>query len=410
MTCTLETHRAELVALLSPVFASLGSEVLPAGSVEASNRILSQDLYAQLPIPAFTNSQMDGYAARSADLAEATPGSPICLPLGFTAAAGDPQITLATGTVSPVMTGAMIPAGADTVIPVEESAAGSFPDLVRVHQGEPSGSAEFTAPSEPGRFIRTAGIDLEAGTLVAKAGTRLTPTMIAALVSSGLREVPVRRALKVAVCTTGDELSDDQRSQGQIPDSNSPMLTSWLHQYQIQVRTLQLPDDPARFALAIDALQEQVDLILTVGGISAGAYEVVRQALAPLGGTFHHVAIQPGGPQGFAQLAQAAVLCFPGNPVSALLSAELFLAPLLRQFNALPEPAPKSYPLAGDVTSPEHKHQVRRGVIKDGAVEILGPGSHLVHDLARADALVHIPIGVSKLSAGQQIETWSMNV
>lgn len=410
MTCTLENHRAELVALLSPVFASLDTDVLSVLSPEASDRVLSEDVYALLPIPAFTNSQMDGYAARSTDLAQATPQSPISLPLGFTAAAGDPQITLAAGTVSPVMTGAMIPLGADTVIPVEETVSGGFPELVRANRGTPTGHAEFTAPSKPGRFIRPVGCDLEAGALVATAGTRLTPTMIAALVSSGVRDVPVRRALKVAVCTTGDELSDGGLSQGQIPDSNAPMLSVWLRRYQVQVRTLQLPDDPQRFALAIVALQEQVDLILTVGGISAGAYEVVRQALAPVGGSFHHVAIQPGGPQGFAQLSQAAVLCFPGNPVSALLSAELFLAPLLRQFNALPEPEPKSYPLAGDVTSPEHKHQVRRGVIKDGAVEILGPGSHLVHDLARADALVHIPIGVSKLSAGQQIETWSMNV
>ena len=410
MTCTLENHRAELEALLSPVFASLDSEKLLADSPEANGRILSEDLYALLPIPAFTNSQMDGYAARSADLATATPQSPVTLPLGFTAAAGDRQITLAEGTASPVMTGAMIPLGADTVIPIEESSSGVFPDLVRAGRGTPSGNAEFTAPSESGRFIRPAGVDLEAGALVARAGTRLTPTMIAALVSSGLREVPVRRALKVAVCTTGDELSDDQPSQGQIPDSNSPMLTAWLRQYQVQVRTLQLPDDPKRFALAIDALQEQVDLILTVGGISAGAYEVVRQALAPLGGAFHHVAIQPGGPQGFAQLPQAAVLCFPGNPVSALLSAELFLAPLLRKLNALPDPVPQHYPLASDATSPGHKHQVRRAVIRGGLVEILDPGSHLVHDLARADALVHIPVGISQLIAGQQIETWSMNV
>lgn len=410
MTCTLENHQAELVALLSPVFASLDSEVLPTDSPEAADRILSEDLYAQLPIPAFTNSQMDGYAARSADLATATSSSPVTLPFGFTAAAGDQQITLAEGTVSPVMTGAMIPLGADTVIPVEESVTGTFPELVRANQGTPSGQATFTAPSEPGRFIRPVGVDLEAGALVAKAGTRLPPTMIAALVSSGLREVCVRRDLKVAVCTTGDELSDGQRAQGQIPDSNSPMLVAWLRRYQVQVRTLQLPDDPQGFALAIDALQEQVDLILTVGGISAGAYEVVRQALSPLGGSFHHVAIQPGGPQGFAQLPQAAVLCFPGNPVSALLSAELFLAPLLRKFNVLPEPVSQHYPLAANVSSPEHKHQVRRAVIREGQVEILDPGSHLVHDLARADALVHIPVGVSQLTAGQQIETWSMNV
>ncbi|UXN32028.1 hypothetical protein [Glutamicibacter sp. M10] len=203
MTCTLENHQAELVAVLSPVFASLDSEVLPTDSPEAADRILSEDLYAQLPIPAFTNSQMDGYAARSADLATATSSSPVTLPLGFTAAAGDQQITLAEGTVSPVMTGAMIPLGADTVIPVEESVTGTFPELVRANQGAPSGQATFTAPSEPGRFIRPVGVDLEAGALVAKAGTRLTPTMIAALVSSGLREVCVRRDLKVAVCTTG---------------------------------------------------------------------------------------------------------------------------------------------------------------------------------------------------------------
>ncbi|QIV87498.1 molybdopterin molybdotransferase MoeA [Glutamicibacter mishrai] len=410
MTCTLENHRAELEALLAPVFASLDTDVLSVLSPEACDRVLSEDVYARLPIPAFTNSQMDGYAARSSDLTHAAPGSPVALPLGVTAAAGDPQITLAAGTVSPVMTGAMIPDGADTVIPVEESVAGRFPELVRAHQGTPTGHAQFTAPSEPGRFIRLAGVDLEAGALVAKAGTRLTPTMIAALISSGVRDVPVRRALKVAVCTTGDELSDGGLSQGQIPDSNSPMLSAWLRRYQVQVRTLQLPDDPQRFALAIDALQEQVDLILTVGGISAGAYEVVRQALAPVGGSFHHVALQPGGPQGFAKLPHAAVLCFPGNPVSALLSAELFLAPLLRKLNALPEPVAQHYPLAADITSPKHKHQVRRAVIREGQVEILDPGSHLVHDLACADALVHIPVGLSELSAGTQIETWSMNV
>ena len=410
MSCTLENHRAELQALLSPVFASLGSEILSTDSIEACDRILCEDVHALLPIPAFTNSQMDGYAARSSDLATASPNSPISLPLGFTAAAGDRQITLVEGTVSPVMTGAMIPLGADTVIPIEETSSGAFPDLVRAGRGTPSGHAEFLAPSAKGRFIRPAGVDLEAGALVAKAGTRLTPTMIAALVSSGLRQVPVRRVLKVAVCTTGDELSDGQRSQGQIPDSNSPMLAAWLRRYQVQVRTLQLPDAPQRFALAIDDLQEQVDLILTVGGISAGAYEVVRQALSPLGGVFHHVSIQPGGPQGFAQLPKAAVLCFPGNPVSALLSAELFLAPLLRQLNALPERVPQHYPLAADTASPEHKHQIRRAVIRGGQVEILDPGSHLVHDLARADALVHIPVGVSQLTAGQSIETWSMNV
>ena len=122
MTCTLENHRAELASLLKPVFDSLGTQWLPVTSEQLCDRITSEDTFAVLPIPAFTNSQMDGYAVRSADLLSAAPDAPVSLPLGFTAAAGDPQLELQPGTASPVMTGAMIPAGADTVIPVEESA------------------------------------------------------------------------------------------------------------------------------------------------------------------------------------------------------------------------------------------------------------------------------------------------
>lgn len=410
MSCTLETHRAEVEELLTPVFAALGSEVLPVGAPELCDRISSQAVYAALPIPAFTNSQMDGYAARSVDLANATAATPVTLPLGLTAAAGDPQLRLAPGTVSPVMTGAMVPIGADTVIPVEHSVAGSFPELVRAGAGTPTGQATFTSSSAPGRFIRVAGEDLAAGVLVAPAGTLLTPTMIAAMASSGLREVPVRRALRIALCTTGDELGGDPTSEGQIPDANAPMLAALLRRYRVQVQTLQLPDDPLKFTHAIDKLQQRVDLILTVGGISAGAYEVVRQVLEPRGGIFHHVALQPGGPQGYARLKDAVVLCFPGNPVSALLSTELFLCPLLRRLGSLPEPVPEHYPLAAAVSSPKHQHQVRRALIRDGRVTILEPGSHLVHDLARADALVHIPVGVSQLNTGQRIETWRMNV
>lgn len=410
MSCTLKNHRAELAELLGPVFSNLGTQLLAVTSTELCDRVTSEDLFAALPIPAFTNSQMDGYAARSAELASASADCPVILPLGFTAAAGDRRITLLPGSVSPVMTGAMIPEGADTIIPVEESSTGSFPDLVRAHQGTPSGQAEFTAPSKPGRFIRVAGEDLGAGALVAPAGTRLTPTMIAALASSGLSEIPVRRTLKVALCTTGDELGGPNPAEGQIPDANSPMLAALLRRYQVEVRTVQLPDDARGFTAAIDQLQEQVDLILTVGGISAGAYEVVRQALAGRRASFHHVAIQPGGPQGFARLEHSVVLCFPGNPVSALLSVELFLTPLLRVLNGLPEPQPEHYPLAQTVSSPEHKHQMRRALLREGQVTILDPGSHLVHDLARADALVHIPVGVSELTAGQSVEIWRMNV
>lgn len=410
MACTLDEHRAEIAALLDPVIAALGSETLPVEAADLPGRVAAAQLPALLPIPAFTNSQMDGYAARSAELLGASNEHPVVLPLGFTAAAGDRQIELLPGTVSPVMTGAVIPAGADTVVPVEATSDGVFGQLVRAGEGGPTGSATFTAPSEPGRFIRPVGQDLQAGALVAEAGARLTPTLIGALAASGVREVPVRRKLRVLVCTTGNELMGGTSQAGRIPDSNSPMLAAALRGYGAQVDTLRLPDDAQALGLALEAQSRQVDLILTVGGISAGAYEVVREALAPRGGSFHHVALQPGGPQGFAQLDGTPVLCFPGNPVSALLSLELFLAPALRQLAAVPAPVPEPYELAAEVHSPAGKHQVRRALLEQGKVRVLDPGSHLVHDLARADALVHIPVGVEQLPAGTTIDVWRMNV
>lgn len=410
MACNLEEHRAEIAALLDPVIAALGCETLPVDAADLPGRVTAAGVHALLPIPAFTNSQMDGYAARSAELSSASGEHPIALPLGFTAAAGDRQIELLPGTVSPVMTGAVIPAGADTVIPVEATTEGAFGQLVRPGEGTPTGTATFTTPSEPGRFIRPAGQDLQAGALVADAGARLTPTLIGALAASGVRGVPVRRKLRVLVCTTGNELMGGTAQAGRIPDSNSPMLAAALRGYGAQVDTLRLPDDAQALGLALEAQARQVDLILTVGGISAGAYEVVREALAPRGGSFHHVALQPGGPQGFAQLDGTPALCFPGNPVSALLSLELFLAPALRRQAALPEPVAEQFELAGEVHSPAGKHQVRRALLDEGTVQVLDPGSHLVHDLARADALVHIPVGIEHLAAGTMIDVWRMNV
>lgn len=412
MPCTLENHRAEVSGLLAARFRSLSAEALPVASSQLLGRVTSTDLHAALPIPSFTNSQMDGYAARSADLASASEEQPVILPLGFTAAAGDPQIDLEPGTVSPVMTGAMIPLGADTVIPVEHSVEGKFSQLVRAGEGSPSGAASFIAPAPAGRFIRPAGQDLSQGALVAAAGTKLTPTMIGALAASGISEVPVLAKPRVLVCTTGNELGNDNGAlhAGQIPDANSPMLAAVLHGYGASVDTARFPDESSALHKALLESAEEFDLIITVGGISAGAYEVVKDTLAPLGADFHSVAMQPGGPQGLALIESTPVLCFPGNPVSALLSLELFLAPLLRELTAIPEPAAEQAELAEALVSPANKHQVRRAMLENGKIHVLDPGSHMVHDLARADALVHIPVGTEALAAGSVVDFWRMHV
>lgn len=439
MTCTLDTHRSEIANLLCPLLEHVrenAAETLRLSDPELAMRVTARDLTARIPIPAFTNSQMDGYAVRAVDLTHASATSPVTLPLGYAAAAGDPQLWHSPGTATPIMTGAPVPHGADTIVPVEDSVTGQFPTLTRApldpelpheHDGErpvtapiqivPTGTATFTAPSPIGRFVRVAGEDLARGALVAAAGAALTPTRIGALAASGVTQVPVRRRLRVLICATGDELAlpGEERNAAHIPDANGPMLAALLRQYGAEVEHTVVPDDPRQLADRLRVHAGLADLIVTMGGISMGAFEVVREALAPLGGTFHTVAMQPGGPQGFASIRMAGVpdtpvLCFPGNPVSSFLSAELFLAPILREFAGLPHPTPRAHALAHDVDSPAAKHQVRRGVLTpEGTVRVLAPGSHLVHDLASADVLVQIPVGVSHLAAGTPVETWSFD-
>ena len=439
MACTLEKHRGEIAALLKPLLAHVrdnAAESLHIADADLAGRVTAREVTARLPIPAFTNSQMDGYAVRAVDLATASEQAPVSLPLGYAAAAGDPQLWHAPRTATPVMTGAPVPRGADTIVPVEESASGEFAPLTRAPRDAtstgvegaptsatakfhalPTGSATFTAPSPEGRFVRPAGEDLAHGAVVAEAGAALTPTRIGALAASGITEVAVRRRLRVLVCATGDELAHPGApwNAAHIPDANGPMLAALLRRYGAEVEHTIVPDDPHLLAERLHIHAGLADLIITMGGISMGAFEVVREALTPLGGEFHAVAMQPGGPQGFARIhiegvPDTPVLCFPGNPVSSFLSAELFLAPILREFAGLPEPTPGTHVLAHDVESPAAKHQVRRGLLTpDGTVHVLAPGSHLVHDLASADVLVQIPVGVTHLAAGTPVETWSLN-
>src|SRR5699024_8170106 len=219
---------------------------------------------------------------------------------------------------------------------------------------------------------------------------------------------------------------------GRIYDANGPMLAALLHSAGAEVVRLRTRDDPEALLRAVAEQVDEVrhtgnlDLLITVGGISAGAYEVVREAFADRGVEFTSVAVQPGGPQGLgtlrlpgtqpaptAQTAQATqnelpVLSFPGNPVSALLSAQVFLVPPLRGLTgradlpgAHPHPDGVWRRLAADTDSPEHKLQLRRGVLEpDGAVRVLPPSSHLLHDLAVAEVIAEIPAGVSHAAAG----------
>ncbi|SKB08662.1 molybdopterin molybdotransferase MoeA [Aeromicrobium choanae] len=364
---------------------------------------LATPAVARLDVPGFDNSQMDGFAVHAADLARADI-APVTLPTVAHVVAGDARPPrLDPGSVAPIMTGAPIPLGADAVVPVERTGAGEF--------GPVDGGTlvEFREPVEPGTFVRTVGADVTSGAEVLEAGAPLHPAAIGALVVAGVESVEVAPPLRLAVVGTGAELVS-----GAVPDSNSRALAAHARELGLPVTTHLVPDDPDLLRDVLAQLAAGHDLIVTTGGVSAGTREVVRQTLEGTPGAwFDHVAVQPGGPQGLASVRlgdrEVPVVCLPGNPVSVLVSFELFLrAPLARAAGRVAQRPSGSALLAEPLVSPAGRLQARRGTLTaDGSVSLVGAaGSHLAVSYARADVLVLVPEHVTALEAGDTVEWW----
>ena len=433
-------HRQAVADLLAPTLARVTARTESLPLAEASGRLLARDLLSPIDLPPFANSQMDGYAVRSAEVADAAPDAPLTLRVGPTTAAGDAPGTLQPGFANPVMTGAAIPAGADAVIPIEKADPPRFPshllqatlpphtagspddasrdaeprDLGDVRLAPDDAVVRFAEPIASGTFVRGAGTDLAAGAVLLAAGTRLGPAQLGSIASAGIAAVEVRPRVRVLLLSTGHELQapGEPLTAGGIYDASTVMLGTALRDAGADVVTATAPDWAPEVIAAIGA-HPDVDLVVTTGGVSAGAFEVVREALGPLGVEFGPVALQPGGPQGLGLAAlpsgaQVPVVSFPGNPVSSLVSFELFLRPALRAFAGMPAKRPvRRARLAHDLTSVPARHQVRRGILRpDGTVEVGHPSSHLLHAYALADALVHVPVGVGSLAAGSEVEVW----
>lgn len=429
---TADEHAAACRVVLRQALQRAGArapETVALDDPELLGRMTGGALVSDMPLPPFDNSQMDGYAVCAADLAGAAPGAPVELQIGIATAAGDAPVAHAPGTASPVMTGAPIPAGADAVVPVERALPPQFPPLARAGRGAPVGAVAFAAPVATGEFVRRAGSDLGAGAEILPAGVRLAPARIGALAAAGIAEVPVAPRPRVLLCSTGDEITPQAGpgglAPGRIHDANTPMLAAALRSAAAEVRVVRCDDSPGALRAALRAHERWADLLVTSGGISAGAFEVVREALAPLRARFVKVAMQPGGPQGLGMLALDAsggadaasagprlpALCFPGNPVSAMLSAELFLLPTLREHAGLPAERPREQrPLAHDAESPEGKLQLRRGTIApDGRVVLSGSSSHLLRGLATAEVIAEIPLGIGFLAENAPVVVWRIH-
>jgi molybdopterin molybdotransferase len=369
--------------------------------------VLAADVVAPLSLPMFDNSAMDGYAVRATDVVAAGPDSPVKLPVAEDIPAGrTDRLTLAPGTAHRIMTGAPLPDGATAVVPVELTDAGV--EVVAV-AGAP----------KPGQHIRRAGEDVTAGTTVLRAGQVVTPAALGLTAALGLAELTVTPRQRVLVVSTGSELigAGTALQPGQIYESNGIMLAAAVHEAGAEVAGVAMcDDDAARFRAVLDDYAGRCDLVITSGGVSAGAYEVVKDAFGPASGVeFVKVAMQPGMPQGAGTLADGRpIATLPGNPVSALVSFEVFLRPALRTAMGLPgaDRSRRTATLAEAISSPAGKRQFRRGVYdpRTGTVTSYGPpASHHLRWLATANCLLDIGADDTEIAAGHQVTIWDLS-
>ncbi|SEL39106.1 molybdopterin molybdotransferase [Roseovarius nanhaiticus] len=290
----------------------------------AQGRIAAQSINADEAMPSFDNSAMDGFALRLGDLA-----GRCCLPVAGTVAAGDAPRDLPPGDALRIYTGAPLPRGADAVVMIEAC----------VDKGH---KVHIETPPAPGANIRRAGSDQGAGQMLLAAGTRIAPHHVGLLAANGVRGITVTRRPRVALFSTGDEVTDGDCAPGHIKDANRPMLSALLAQDGAEVHDLGiLPDDAAATEAAFRALGGAYDLIVTTGAVSMGGRDHIRAALCAAGGQIEawRVALKPGKPVMFGSLNGAAVTGLPGNPMAVHVGYHMFLRPqLARLTGAAPQP------------------------------------------------------------------------
>lgn len=376
---------------------------------QAHGTVLAEPVTSPVSLPGFDNASMDGYAVHAADLASACEEVPVRLPVVADIPAGDPtSVAIRSGLCARIMTGAPLPVGADAVVPVEWTDG----HTVRV---------TIDRPVRAGNAIRRAGDDVHEGVTVLKPGARIGAGEMGVLAAVGRRSVPVYPRPRVVVLSTGEELVEPGRplGPGQIWESNSFMIAAAARDVGCEVyRHGFVGDDPATVLDTLEGLLVRADLVVTTGGVSMGAHDVVKAVLSRQGVEFTQVAMQPGKPQGFGTIGpdKTPVLTLPGNPVSAFVSFQVFVRPALRTLQGLsagPLPSVRAK-LTAPVTSPPGRRSYMRGVLEgpehDGEAErtvspVTRQGSHQLSALADADALVVVPEDVTELPAGTTVET-----
>ncbi|MFB7281806.1 gephyrin-like molybdotransferase Glp [Streptomyces hydrogenans] len=415
---SVDEHLADILATVRPL------EPIELQLLDAQGCVLVEDVTVPAALPPFDNSSMDGYAVRVADVAGATGEFPAVLTVvGDVAAGADGLPEVGPGQAARIMTGAPLPPGAEAVVPVEWTDGGAGEGAatgMRAASSAPEGAAgevRVHRAAEAGAHVRRAGSDVSAGELALAAGTVLGPPQLGLLAAIGRGTVRVRPRPRVVVLSTGSELVQpgEELGPGQIHDSNSFALAAAARDAgALAYRVGAVADDAESLRSTIEDQLIRADLLVTTGGVSVGAYDVVKEALTADGQVdFRKLAMQPGKPQGFGAIGpeQIPLLALPGNPVSSYVSFELFVRPAIRALMGLDDlhrPVVRATLKAdAPLSSPAGRRQYLRGTYdaESGTVTpVGGAGSHLIAALAQADCLLVVPEDRTSADPGEELD------
>jgi molybdopterin molybdotransferase len=395
---TVEEHLHHVLDRIDPL------SPLDVTLVDARGCVLAEDVTAPWPLPAFDNAQTDGYAVKASDLLAASDGKPVVLrviddvPAGYRA-----SVEVREGSAIRIQAGAPLPEGAEAIVPMDWTDGGTA-------------EVRITRSIARGAHVRRRGEDVALGEVVGAKGTVLGPREIALMAAVGRGRVSVHPQPRVVIISIGSELVEPGAplTPGLIADSNGVTIAAAAQESgAIAYRVGPLPDDATTLLATLEDQLVRADLIVTTGGVSAGAYDTVKAVLSRLGTVeFTTVAMQPGMPQGFGSLGpdNTPIFTLPGNTVSAYVSFEVFVRPVIRTMlghERIYRPVVRAV-LADTLPSPAGRRQFARGhlVVEDGRYVVRpagGQGSHMLGTLAKANALVVVPEDVTEVKPGTAV-------
>jgi molybdopterin molybdotransferase len=396
---TVDEHVERIVSALEPLHP------YDQPLLEALGLPVCENINAPMDLPSFDNSAMDGYAVYFDDVATASSDHPVHLPVVGEMAAGQTRhFALSPGTTVRIMTGAPVPQGADAIVPVEWTDGGIA-------------SVRITRAPQRDQHVRHRGEDVQTGDVLLEDGSILGPRQLGLLASVGRSQVRSRPRPRIVIMSTGAELREPGTPLGHdsIYDANSYMLAAAARSAgAIAYRVGIVSDDANDFRDALSDQLVRADLVVTSGGVSKGAYDVVKEVLSELGTvSFGEVAMQPGKPQGFGFVGEEGtpIITLPGNPVSSYVSFEVFVLPAIRRMMGLlpyRRPMVRAVCTQGFGSAPDRQQYVRAHfqIDADGAkvTPVGGHGSHLMGDLSDANALVVVPEDVRSVAAGTPVQ------